>query len=943
MTAQIRPNRMEVNDRFPMLGFAIRSDSPGANAEVTLAADIALFRPENRAQRTAANFYSSREHGMLAMPRGEGIFTVPSDVLARFIGNDRVFFGLATGKAGNGGLTVDASPREGSPYVSLRGFTGRTLRRSYGSGRAGTPPVLEWSGDSARPGSEPVGAAPTGAMQPASNGTPVNAALANGATPVPYDDGFGPIPAIPAANAPVATQAGISKAMIIGPDDVQQAQRYAPEWRDLYNYRVPAAVASAVAARGFRLQTIADAAGALNLDKYEVNCTQLPTGYSAAQVVELMRKSMNSFIDTDNTEFLPYDASDAALLAAANPVPAVWKLDIVGPDNAAVVIAESNSHYFRVCTVETPDTGSHPVSGTREWGYRGGEGGYVFYTRAADRATYGVMETVVWTGANHLWRSLQTKLTDWINANGGAATIGGVVSERFHPEVVRILYGAQAQSLSAEDAAAIAGKAIVMPALPGDARGRATRIGGEFASRIGQALDLGLAETALTPLFDKLDPPAAPTPLIPGAAMTAYASAQSLQWSINWDGVDPIAQPTDDSCWATTLAMLIGWRDSVSIAPDTIAQQCGRTLNAGLPWNQRAAAAQAVGLSTLAPQCYTPEGFRQLIENHGPLYVGKMASRNNLSGHAVLVVGMYSDGQNHFIRVVDPWDRAVGTPGSPGGYGSGHQTGSQYIIGYEDFQAEYEMAASGNPVNVQILYAGVPLGRTPNTSITSPPTGFAMQVSYAQNAPAASEEDAARTGPGTVNLAPPPEPVARGMEVVGAAIGAAATIAGVAIQQVVSNVGDVSWTVDQFRGLKHPSDIAPANPAPFQDATPISLNWPVLSDSYIDDISAFFRIDWQHNGKSIGNVRITNIGTNDAIGWSLNVRGSIMDDNRVYPPNDCAGLRITLHYYFTHVVGSDQIALCEIEIFGDGTHTKSCNWVQSSMLAVEQARQLASA
>jgi Papain-like cysteine protease AvrRpt2 len=928
MTAQIRPNRMEVNDRFPMLGFAIRSDAPGADAEVALASDIALFKPENRAQRTAANFYSSREHGSLAMPRGEGIFTVPSDVLARFIGNDRVFFGLATGKSGNGGLAVDALPREGSPYVSLRGFTGRTLRRSYGSGRAITPPVLDWSGDSARPGTEPAGGTAVAAPSP----------VLNGAAPVPYDDGFGPIPAIPVASAPAATEP-VSSAMIIGADDVQQAQRYAPEWRDLYNFRASASVNAAMVAREFRLQTVADAAGALNLDKYEINCSRLPTGYSAAQVVELLRKTINNYLNTSNTEFLPYDATDAALIASANPVPAVWKLDIIGPDNAAVVIAQSTPNYFRVCTVETPDTGSHPVSGTREWGYRDNDGAYVFYTRAADRATYGVMETAVWAGADNLWRSMQTKLTDWINANGGAATIGGVVSERFHPEVVRILYGAQAQGMSADDANGGAGKAIVMPSLPGDARDRATRIGGEFATRIGEALDLGLAETALTPLFDKLDPPAAAVPLVPAGAMSAYATAQAVQWSIHWDGVYAIPQPTPDSCWATTLAMLIGWRDRVSIAPATIANQCSRTLEEGLPWSERAATARTLGLHSLAPQCYAPDGFARLIENHGPLYVGKMMSGTEKSGHAVLVVGMYSDGQNHFIRVIDPWDRAVGTPGNPGAHGDGHQTGSAYIIGYEAFQAEYEMAASGNPVNVQILYAGVPLGRTPNRGTAVPPAGFAMDYAIAYNTEGtATEEDAARTGPGTVNLAPPPEPVARGMDA-----GAVATIAGVALQQVISNAGDVSWTTDQFRGLKHPNDTAPANPGPFVDATPISLNWPVLSDSYIDDISAFFRIDWQHNGKSIGNVRITNIGTNDAVGWSLAVRGTIMDDNRLHPPHDCAGLRITLHYHFTHVIGSDQIAMCDIEIFGDGTHTKNCRWIQSSLFAAEQARSMAAA
>ena len=933
MTAQIRPNRMEVNDRFPMLGFAIRSDTPGADAEVALASDIALFKPENRAQRTAANFYSSREHGSLAMPRGEGIFTVPSDVLARFIGNDRVFFGLATGKSGNGGLAVDALPREGSPYVSLRGFTGRTLRRSYGSGRAITPPVLDWSGDSARPGAEPAG----GVLSPQVNGAPASAAPSNGTAPIPYDDGFGPIPPVPAASAPVVAEP-VSAAMIIGPDDVQQAQRYAPEWQDLYNYRAPAAVEAAISSRGFRLQGIGDAAGALNLDKYEINCSQLPTGYSAAQVVELLRKTINNFLNTSNTEFLPYDATDAALIASANPVPAVWKLDIVGPDNAAVVIAQSTPSYFRVCTVETPDTGSHPVSGTREWGYRGNDGAYVFYTRAADRATYGVMETAVWAGADHLWRSLQTKLTDWINANGGAATIGGVVSERFHPEVVRILYGAQAQGMSADDANGGAGKAIVMPSLPGDARGRATRIGGEFATRIGEALDLGLAETALTPLFDKLDPPAA-VPLAPAGAMSAYATAQAVQWSINWDDVDSIAQPTPESCWATSAAMLMGWRDQVSYSVDAIAKQCGKTTRDGLDARTVESLGQSLGLTSAPPQSYTPDAFRTLIENNGPLWVGKLMTAGSNSGHAVVVVGMYQDGNNHYLRIADPWDRPVGAPGAPGRYVGSHSSGSRYIMRYEDFQAEYEMAATYDAVNVLILTAGVPLGRTPNTSITAAPAGFAMQYAIAHNSEGtATEEDAARTGPGTVNLAPPPERVARAMDA-----GAVATIAGVALQQVMSNAGDVSWTTDQFRGLKHPNDTAPANPGPFVDATPISLNWPVLSDSYIDDISAFFRIDWQHNGKSIGNVRITNIGTNDAVGWSLAVRGTIMDDNRLHPPHDCAGLRITLHYHFTHVIGSDQIAMCDIEIFGDGTHTKNCRWIQSSLFAAEQARSMAAA
>jgi len=203
MTAQIRPNRMEVSDRFPMLGFSVRVDEPNVEAEVVLANDISLFDSQNKAKRQAGNFYTSRENGTLMVPRGDGVFVVAPEVLARFVGSDKLYFGLATGHSGNGGLTVDAFPRDGSPYVSLRDFTGRTLRRSFGNGRHAVAPRLEWTGDVPRPGS--AGAAPgngAGTPAPASrNGSNGTAQTAPGAEPArngAYDDGFGPMPSIPA-------------------------------------------------------------------------------------------------------------------------------------------------------------------------------------------------------------------------------------------------------------------------------------------------------------------------------------------------------------------------------------------------------------------------------------------------------------------------------------------------------------------------------------------------------------------------------------------------------------------------------------------------------------------------------------------------------------------------------------------------------------------------
>lgn len=240
-----------------------------------------------------------------------------------------------------------------------------------------------------------------------------------------------------------------SRALIIGPDDVQQAQQYAPQWADLFNWTAPGTLDGTLAARGMRIQRIQDAIGALNLDRYEVRCTALPAGWSDVALMNHLRNHLNDFIDTDNSEFIPYAVgTDDVQWGSASPVGAVFKIDIVGPDNAAVVGSLVEDRRFRFTTINAPWSGDHPVSGHREFGVRRDGDATVFYTRGADRATTGLVETVVFAGAHHLWLSFQRKLCDWINANGGSATVLAPFSERFHPEVVRILYGSTTQALS---------------------------------------------------------------------------------------------------------------------------------------------------------------------------------------------------------------------------------------------------------------------------------------------------------------------------------------------------------------------------------------------------------------------------------------------------------------------------------------------------------------
>lgn len=856
MTAQIRPNRMEVSDRFPMLGFAVRVDEPDVEAEVVLASDIALFSAENKARRTAANFYSSREHGTLMVPRGDGIFVVAPEVLARFIGSDKLHFGLATGKSGNGGLKVDALPREGSPYVSLRGFTGRTLRRSFGSGRQSTSPRLEWTGDATKPGSE--GAAPS-----AVNGN--GAKVANVAASAPYDDGFGPLPEVaqrPAA--PPAVSQSLAVVRTLSDEPVAATPPSVSTLGTIARAALKVAILAAPPPFGTLFSVLIDAANALGCSVGfgpQVGAGLGVGGQLGVGVIFGKDGDLGVYGATEiDIGFITSISATANITIVQGGIDAFngwnYALAISGGEGVVgggAILLDTNSNFVGVSGNIGVGVGFSPID---------------FYVAAQ--------------------RSWSTR--------------------------VMALAQARAHGFAAEDAIGSA----VMPQMPDDQRGRATRIGGEFAPRIGQALDLGLKPESLDPLLNLLDPPAMPQPLSYARSNGVGRAMNAPVWSIHWDDMDVVGQPTNVSCWATSASLLIGWRDRQSILPSHIASQCAMTINEGLSPAVVEKIASALGLYTAPAACYAPEGFRSLIEANGPLWVGKMMTAAGNSGHVVLVVGMYSDGTDHFLRVVDPWDRPVGTPGAPGNYGSSHSTGSRYIMRYEDFQAEYEMVAALSPTaNVLILHTGGANGHQLNTS-TTPPFGYAM-----------SEQGPAN---GANALLPAPAPRARAMT--GGAVEAAIAIGGIAIESIRDNVGDITWDLDQFRGIKHPNDSAPASPGAFQDGATIRLDdWP-STGPIIDSINAWFSIDWQFNGKSLGNVRINNIGTNDAIGAGLSVRAQIMDDNRLYPPSNCAALRITLHYRFSRPLGSDHIAIREIHLYGDGTWESDGRWVQSDMLGL---------
>ena len=447
-----------------------------------------------------------------------------------------------------------------------------------------------------------------------------------------------------------ATSREPARPLTIGPEDVEQAQRYAPQWADLFNWSVPDWVPGYLDGRGMHVQRIADAAGELNLDRYEVRITQVPEGWTDVSLLEQVRTHLNDFLDTRNSEFIAYAVGDDDVKwTSSSPVGTVFKIDIIGPDNAAVVASLVEERRWRFTTINTPWSGDHPVSGHREFGVRSDDdGAVVVYTRGADRATDGIGESIAFAGAHQLWRSFQTKLSDWVNANGGSASAPQAFSERFHPKVVDILYGhgTVAQSLS-------------------------------FQS-----------------------------------------------FSLHWDDTPYLPQTSINSCWAASAAMVVGWRDRISIGDQEIAAHVP-VLNAyidSLPTSKRTTLADAWGLVCEPPASYDIAAFQKMLTDFGPLYVGMKANHRG-GGHARVLVGMESDGaddgSNTTMFLYDP------SPDSAG----------RIRMAFAEFVALYEgrMTTTGGVADVQILHADSASGRRPATTA---PFALSLAASQVRSAPA---------------------------------------------------------------------------------------------------------------------------------------------------------------------------------------------------------------
>lgn len=233
-------------------------------------------------------------------------------------------------------------------------------------------------------------------------------------------------------------------------------------YRDLASACPTAAVQSRFVSRGksgdYRFHAIELAAGDdVNYDLYEIEINKFPRlddkTATPKAIFDHFRVHLSEMLDPAISRFAASGAEDEKRWASKEPVGSLmeFEINVVSPlslnpkvpkvhsERGAVLLTQiggddTRGYWWRFATVNTPHAGDHPVSGTREFGIRKSGGIWVIYTRGLDRAT-GWMdsmasESLVFAGADRLWRSMQARVAKDIESLGGSASIRAPISTR---------------------------------------------------------------------------------------------------------------------------------------------------------------------------------------------------------------------------------------------------------------------------------------------------------------------------------------------------------------------------------------------------------------------------------------------------------------------------------------------------------------------------------
>jgi hypothetical protein len=184
-------------------------------------------------------------------------------------------------------------------------------------------------------------------------------------------------------------------------------------------------------------------------------------------------------------------------------------------------------------------------------------------------------------------------------------------------------------------------------------------------------------------------------------ALAAHEQARALTAIDTRYNVQLVPQQTGFSCWAAGFAMIVGWRDQMSIDPSEIARATGY-------WQQYQQGLNAEDLTVIntwglvpAPlQTHTVEGFAQLLRSYGPLWVASAEP----GPHIRVVTGIKGDGtaDGTLVYINDPWEQGMTSF-------QASNRGAQYTETYRQFvQKQSTLARQEQSLEAPVYIAHLP-------------------------------------------------------------------------------------------------------------------------------------------------------------------------------------------------------------------------------------------
>ncbi len=267
-------------------------------------------------------------------------------------------------------------------------------------------------------------------------------------------------------------------------DCAQQNGMITEDYMNLYNHTIPQACKDRLSNLGIGYSNQPISQGNVpcaNIDYYGVEVTTKPDFNNDgqpdtnAQIYQAFRNNFTTLASgqKDNFqfscttplgdpmsgdiswEFVPYSTNDATLFKSSSPIPAILNIeadaDVPGvlgegliADEGAIMVSGFTPNNWTVSTIATPYNGTQPFSGNRQWGWLINQNGNVeIFTRAVDVAKINSLakfltlaneecqQDTYYNVAEATWQNLQQEIADWINNNGGQATINA-------PKAVRV-------------------------------------------------------------------------------------------------------------------------------------------------------------------------------------------------------------------------------------------------------------------------------------------------------------------------------------------------------------------------------------------------------------------------------------------------------------------------------------------------------------------------